>query len=42
MRLTFLRDIVKRSIWVDPAGQKPNTIDPDLVMHVLRKHGKIT
>jgi len=23
--------ILKKSLWVDPAGQKPNTINPDLV-----------
>ena len=24
-------EIIKKSLWVDPAGQKPNTLDPDLV-----------
>jgi len=24
-------EILKKSLWVDPAGQKPNTINPDLV-----------
>ena len=33
---------VKSTLLVDPAGQQPNTINPDLVMHVLRKQGKIT
>ena len=23
--------ILKQSLWVDPAGQKPNTLNPDLV-----------
>ena len=34
--------LLKSTLLVDPAGQKPNTLNPDLVMHVLRKHGKIT
>ncbi len=25
-------EILKKSLWVDPAGQKPNTINPDLVV----------
>ena len=24
-------EILKKSLWVDPAGQKPNTLNPDLV-----------
>ena len=25
-------EILKKSLWVDPAGQKPNTLNPDLVV----------
>ena len=24
-------EILKKSLWVDPAGQKPNTLNPELV-----------
>jgi hypothetical protein len=24
-------EILKKSLWLDPAGHKPNTINPDLV-----------
>ena len=24
-------EILKKSLWLDPAGQKPNTLDPDLI-----------
>jgi len=30
VRLKILRDILKKSLWVDPTGQKPNTLNPDL------------
>ena len=26
-------EILKESLWVDPARQKPNTLNPDLVNH---------